>query len=392
MLEILKSLDGLTEKQCEQLVKICSGDWKKLASLTATNHDSFAMLTKISKDVVPMINLMANIHSDQSNSPVSSNTQHDDDDTDETEMSIRRLVRTMASGDTSSPVIEALKGKGIKGHEKLFAVVDGKIDFYASMHVIREERHSGLSQYDGKALLSLDEIGAKFRRVNPFTLAPIVKGDRWDSLTDDQLLLVHYAFVKGHINTQTSQADVWREAATGKFEFSLYQSALTWSAIKANKNHPDVLAATQRMYSTPKQQAQRSAVVEPVAYLTVTPQALRMFITSHLNIQDLVVCIDGMNVSHEEIGGDTLPMLALNAVQYFKRRGLLLLFASHIRNSNPTLFDLAFADTDTTVIGDNNTVAGRGGIAVQGAVINGNITVNGDLIGRNKITTQVNYR
>lgn len=392
MKEILETLT-LSPVQIDKLMKLCSSDWGKLATLSASNANVFSALTTIPADVVPMLNTLANIYAPAPASAPAPNQQSpsNDDDTDETEMSVRRLVRTMASGDTSSPVIEALKSKGIKGHEKLFAVADGKIDFYGSMHVIREERHSGLSQYDSKALLSLDEIGAKFRRVNPFTLAPIVKGDRWDSLTDDQLLLVHYAFVKGHINTQTSQADVWREASTNKFEFALYQSSLTWSAIKANKNHPDVLAATQRMYSTPKQQAQRSAVVEPVTYSTVTPQTLRIFITSHLNIQDLVVCIDGMNVSHEEIGGDTLPMLALNAIQYFKRRGQLPLFAAHVRNSNPEIFDLAFADAGAVAIGNNNVVAGNGGVSVQGAIINGNITIGSDFVGRDSITINRRY-
>lgn len=392
MKEILESLT-LTPDQIAKLIKLCSGDWGKLATLSASNAGVFSQLTGIAADVVPMLNTLANIYAPAPTpqaQPAPTPQPQSDDDDDELEMSIRRLVRMMSSGDTSSPVIEALKAKGIKGHEKLFAVADGKIDFYGSMHVIRDERHSGLAQYDGKALLSLDEIGAKFRRVNPFTLTPIVKGDRWDSLTDDQLLLVHYAFIKGHINTQTSQADVWREASTGKYEFTLHQSALTWSAIKANKNHPDVLAATQRMYSVPKPQVQRNAVVEPITYSTVTPQTLRMFITSHLNIQELTLCLDGMSVSHEEIGGGTLQMLALNAVQYFNRRGQLLLFAAHVRNNNPTLFDMALADTGTVATGNNNVVAGNRGVAIQGAVV-GNITVGGDFVGRDKITIDRRY-
>lgn len=60
MKEILETLT-LSPVQIDKLMKLCSSDWGKLATLSASNANVFSALTTIPADVVPMLNTLANI-------------------------------------------------------------------------------------------------------------------------------------------------------------------------------------------------------------------------------------------------------------------------------------------------------------------------------------------
>lgn len=409
MLEVLNTLEGLTDTQRAALVKMCGGDWGKLATLTATNGAVFAKLTKIDADIVPMINLIANVHvpSPASATPTPTPTATTDptlaailnklagDEKDADELGVKALIKAFCASSTRTPEVgNALRNK-IGADMPLFAMTNKtEADFDDTWLVWTKHRRDGLTQYNGKPLATLNTLMAEAKRYSPFSLKLIVIGDMWSGVKDEALLMVHYGLMKGFIPANADEWAVNDEAKAGAYR-RLAETASQWNLISHIDSHADVVAAKRRMMTGNVVSSFDNAPRNASSNITVNRTGNEYkdfmdYVKATFNMESLDIVVRGLGCDPEDIRGTSLSVRIDETHSFFKRRGMLDELKAEVSKANPKLWSLYFPDdSSTAVIGNNNTVAGNKGIAIQGSVV-GDI-VNGDYIGRDKITTQINH-
>ena len=444
MLEVLNTLEGLTDTQRTALVKMCGGDWGKLAALTAGNADIFAKLTKIDADIVPMINILANVHVPApvaSSAPVSSSTADPTlaailtklagDEKEADDLGVKALVKAFCASVTRThEVANALRGK-ISADMPLFAMTGkAEANFDDTWLVWTKHRRDGLTQYNGKPLATLNTLMAEAKRYSPFSLKLIVAGDLWSGTDDNAMLMVHFGLMKGFVPANADEWAVKDEVLTGNY-YRLKQASQQWNLISHIDSNADVVAAKRRMMTGEtgnsggnnggNNDSKSSRPKITINYRGIDNRAMRDFITDSMSNDEIGTMLHNLNslirkkykskeeISLDVIGSTSKPVIARNVIEFFSRRDWFTDLIDAAYAMRPDAFIETFSDEitedssgATTVVGSNNTVAGAGGIAINqnsgkiitngGAVITGDVTVvDGDWVGRDKITTQINH-